>query len=474
LRFDRRSIGVKLWLYFILFAAIILTALWLLQIVFLQSFYESMKISDIKKIAATISSQYEEEDFETTIDRLTFRNSILVFITDIRGNIIYTSDEHGSGGNFHPGGRQPVGGSIRPLPIDYANFLEQLSLSSSDHVSYTENENGFRGKYLVYGARLPDAVLYISTPLDPVNATTDILRALLGYITAISLVLSLVIAFFIARKFSRPVAAISAQASRLAEGSYDSSFTKGFCAELDELSSTLDQTAVELSKAEKLRREMLANISHDLRTPLTMIKAFTEMIQDISGDKREKREAHLAVIARETDRLTLLVNDILDVSILQSGQETLNCVNLNLSDTVKQVLEQFYPICSHAGCRVQTTLEPDQYILADEKKLTQVLYNLIGNAVNYIGEDKEIEVNLSDLGGYVRFEVTDHGVGIPPEEQALIWDRYYRSQDRRQVAGIGTGLGLAIAKEVLELHRARYGVISSLGSGSTFWFEIKK
>ncbi|MDR3277854.1 MAG: HAMP domain-containing histidine kinase [Oscillospiraceae bacterium] len=467
---NRKSIGVKLWLYFILFAAVIMTALWLMQIVFLQSFYEGMKTADVKKAADAIISQYEAEDFEAAVDRLTFRNSILVFVTDLRGGIIYSSDEHDPGGFDR---RQPSVGSFRPLPADYAAFLDKLSQSSDGRVSYTATENRFAGKFLVYGARLPDAALYISTPLDPVNATTGILSTQLIYVTAISLLFSLVIAFFIARKFSKPVSDISAQAARLARGDYSGSFAKGFCAELDELSETLDHAAVELSKTERLRRELLANISHDLRTPLTMIKAYTEMIHDISGGDREKREAHLAVIARETEHLTLLVNDILDISVMQSGNKTLELTNLNLSDTVKKTLSGFQPICAREGYTVKTAIEPDQYALADEQALTRVLHNLIGNALRYIGADGELEIAVSDLGGYARFAVTDHGPGIPEAELPLIWDRYYKSKEHGGAAR-GTGLGLSIAKEILELHRARYGVISAVGRGSAFWFEIRK
>ncbi|GHV36969.1 two-component sensor histidine kinase [Clostridia bacterium] len=465
MKFDGKSIGVKLWLYFILFAAVILTALWLMQIVFLQSFYESMKTADVKEIADTIIADYASAGFETTIDSLTFRNALLVCITDARGNVVYTSDEHGPRGG--------PGGGFRPLPNGYAEFLAKLAQSADGRVSYSEGSDRFDGKSLVYGAKMGGEILYISTPLEPVNSTTDILRRQLVYVTAAALFLSFIVAFFIARKFSKPVSAISEQAGRLAKGEFDVTFDKGFCSELDELSGTLDHTARELSKVEKLRRDLLANISHDLRTPLTMIKAFAEMIHDISGDNKEKREAHLAVIARESDRLTGLVNDILDISVLQSGNAVIELANVNLSGTVKSVLAQFQPICGHEGYFIHAKIEPDQYVLADEKRLTQVLYNLIGNAVNYIGDDKTLAITLSDLGGRVRFEVADHGEGIPEEELPFIWDRYYKSKEHKRAA-VGTGLGLSIAKEILEAHRADFGVNSGVGVGSTFWFELRK
>lgn len=481
MRFDRNSIGVKLWLYFILFASIILTALWLLQIVFMQSFYEGMKTNAIADIANRIIALYGSDDFESRVDRITFQNSILVFVTDTQGSVIYASDEHGAGG---PGAGSPGAGKrpghaidnwpySRPLPIGFNDFLQRINESAGDHISYTVENSRFAGNSLVYGAKMNDVLLYISTPLDPVNTTTDILRTQLIYVTIAALVLSLIIAFFIARKFAKPVAAISRQAGDLAKGNFAVGFDKGFCAELDELAVTLDHAALELSKVENLRRELMANISHDLRTPLTMVKAYTEMIRDISGDNKEKREAHLAVIAAEAQRLTLLVNDILDLSVIQSGNESLETANINLSGLVEKVLSHFQPVFEHEGYLLEKTLEPDQYAWGDEQKLTQVLYNLMANAMNYIGPDLRVSVKLWGWGSRVRVEVTDYGAGIAEEELPYVWERYYKSKEHKG-SKAGTGLGLSIVKGILELHGANFGVVSRQGQGSTFWFELNK
>ncbi len=484
MKFDRRSIGVKLWLYFILFAAVILSALWLLQTVFLQSFYEGMKVRDIEQTAAAIIEAYGKDDFAETIDKLTYHNSVLVFITDSEGSVLYSSDEHGSGGPSGPDGLDSLGGlggmkkdnnlpwQMRSLPDDFQDFLKRLAQSDGT-VSYIVRNIKHLGKSLIYGVRLPDGALYMSAPIDAVNSTTDIIRTQLLYVTLASLLLSLILAFFIAKRFSKPVRAITHKAGALAQGDFDITFEKGFCSELDDLALALDHTAVELSKVEKLRRELLANVSHDLRTPLTMVKAYTEMIRDISGDNKQKREAHLAVISGEAERLTTLVNDLLDLSVMQSDNETLVLENISLSDAVKKVVSRFRPLLEHEGYSIQTTIEPDQYVLGDGQRLTQVLYNLIGNAINYIGEDKAIVVNLIDQGGSVRFEVTDHGEGIAPEEIPLIWERYYKAQNHQRPK-TGTGLGLSIVKGILTLHGARFGVESQVGQGSTFWFELKK
>ncbi len=475
MKLKRRSLAVKLWAYFILFAAVILSALWLLQTVFMQSFYEDMKARDLARVGDELAASYGEEDFVEKLEKLTFRNMILAVITDSQGQLAYTSDEHGSGG---PGGGLLLPGQrqwqARALPQNFSDFLTELTAAPGGRVSYTLNNQNHQGKTQVFGALLKDgSTLYLSTPLEALNATTDIIRTQLMYVTILALFVSFVIAYFIAKKFAKPVQAITAQAGALAQGEFDKPFDKGFCVELDHLAEALEETAQELSKVEKLRRDFLANVSHDLRTPLTMVKAYTEMIRDISGDNKEKREAHLAVIAGEADRLTTLVNDLLDLSVIQSGGEKLSAENVDLSGAVKKVVSRFQPILEHEGYHVHATIEPDQYALCDKLRLTQVLYNLIGNAINHIGEDKTIYITVQDLGSAVRFEVTDHGEGIPEEDLPRIWERYYKSQNHRRNR-TGTGLGLSIVKEILIAHGARYGAVSKVGEGSTFWFELKK
>lgn len=471
MKFDYKSLGIKLWIYLSLFSAIILILIWLLQIVFLGSFYESMKIQSIRATADEIVRKYESSSFETTVDRLAYKNSILVYVTDQSGNIIYTSDEHGS----RDGHGVPKGFSgQRPLPRDYNDFLNRLLKSENDFVSYIIQMDKFNGKSLIYGAKLSgNAVLYISTPLEPLDATTNILSIQLIYVTIILLLLGFIIAFFISKKLSKPIVKITNIAGQLAGGDYSVKFEKGDYSEIDALSDTLNYTAHELSKAENLRRELIANISHDLRTPLTMIKGYTEMIEEISGDDREKREKHLSVIKEETIRLEQLVSHILDLSVLQSGCENIQLQNINMSKTVKNILTRFEAFSEHNGYIIESYINHDQYVLADKLRIEQVLYNLIGNAINYAGEDKTVSISLSDMGGKIRFEVRDNGDGIPEEDLPYIWDRYYKSKEHTR-SKAGTGIGLSIVKSILIMHNADFGVKSEQGYGTTFWFELKK
>ena len=203
-----------------------------------------------------------------------------------------------------------------------------------------------------------------------------------------------------------------------------------------------------------------------------MIKAYASMIQEISGDNPEKREKHTQVIIDETDRLTALVNDILKMSKIRSGMDTLKEEEFNLSEFIHTVVERFGFLTETQNYTLTREIEDELYTRADPDKIEQVIYNLIGNAVNYTGEDKKITVALRRQGDHIRFSVTYTGKGIPPDECATIWDRYYSSAETHKRPIKGTGLGLSIVKTILVKHGFRYGVESEVGTGSTFFVDF--
>ena len=467
----RNSLIVKLWMYFSLFSASLLLLLWLLQIVFLGSFYEKMKIDSIEDTASEIVRLYGDDSMPETVDRLAMQKSMQVFITDARKTVIYSSDGHGPSDLVDPSDNAD---SRRPLPWGYDRFLDRLASSSQKYISYIV-PNGFSaGRTLVCGANLPnDAVLYISAPLLPLDDTTEILRTQLLYVTVISLLLISVIAYFIAKKISKPIVKITDTAKSLAEGDYDIHFESSNYTEIEDLSQTLNHTVIELTKTETLRRELIANISHDLRTPLTMIQGYTEMIEDISGEDREKRNAHLSVIREESHRLEKLVNDILDLSSLQADCETMQLQNTDMSRMVQSVLSRFHDFAVREGFSIRSSIQPDLYAMVDPRRMEQVLYNLISNAIHYAGDKKTVNLLLSDRGDSVYFEVLDNGVGISEEDLPYIWDRYYSSKEHAR-SKVGSGIGLSIVKNILKQHQASYGVRSTQGSGTLFWFSVKK
>ena len=240
-------------------------------------------------------------------------------------------------------------------------------------------------------------------------------------------------------------------------------------AEMDALAETLDYAKEEIGKSDQLQKEVLANVTHDLKTPLTMIKAYASMIQEISGNDPEKRAKHTQVIIDESDRLTSLVNDILNLSKIRSGMDNLKLTTFNLSEFVHTVLERFDYLTETQGYTLTREIEDELYTEADTEKIEQVVYNLVGNAVNYTGEDKKITVGLKRTEKGLRFSVTDTGKGIPADQIDSIWDKYYRSAETHKRPIKGTGLGLSIVKTILLKHGFDFGAESEVGKGSTFY-----
>ena len=236
------------------------------------------------------------------------------------------------------------------------------------------------------------------------------------------------------------------------------------------LSDTLSDAAAEIGKVEALQRELVANVSHDLRTPLTMIIGYAEVMRDIEG---ENTPENMQVIINEAQRLSGMVGDLVTISRYQGGAETLEMTALSLSDEVEALLTEYRALLRAEGYTFVGDIEEGITVEADRKRILQVIRNLLDNAVNYAGDCREITLTLHRREDAVRLEVRDRGPGIPKEELPYIWQRYYRAHGNHERSISGSGLGLSIVRENLELHNARYGVESEMGGGgSVFWFEL--
>ncbi|NLI65737.1 MAG: HAMP domain-containing histidine kinase [Tissierellia bacterium] len=464
---DKRSLKFKMWTYFILFAAIIMIVLWLLQIVFINSYYESMKANEIKKIGNSLVSKYGDEGFEDLLYTTSLREGIVIQIFDERGNLLYPLR---------------LIDIIRQPRIDYDLFAElliNLAKSETNYVIYTRDDLRLETPTLIYGAILENPqssnyFLYINSTLQPIDSTVKVLKNQLIIVTGISLALALGLSYLIAKRLTKPIERITKSAEILAQGNYDIEFEKGEYTEIDNLADTLNYATKELSKTEELRKDLIANVSHDLKTPLTLIKSYGEMIRDISGKNEEKRNYHLQTIIDESDRLTRLVDDMLDLSKAQSGIDPLSYKEFDIKTTTERVLERFSYFRDNEGYCFILNSPAQAYVMGEEEKIEQVIYNLISNAVNYSLDFREIVINILDEEELIHFEVIDKGLGIPEDEIDNIWDRYYKLDRTQPRAGAGTGIGLSIVKSILIAHNAQYGVESQLGVGSKFYFRLKK
>ncbi|MBP3336996.1 MAG: HAMP domain-containing histidine kinase [Clostridia bacterium] len=461
---DTKGLKFKMWSYFTLFSVFIFVMLWLFQIIFLNTYYESMKISEVRKIIKNVSQSDNEENYEEFLFQTAFNNGVIIQLYDSNSRPLL-------------GGGNPAANRFaHPQSREYKELFEALKKKEKgDIISYATNMRA-NMRMVVAGTKVAsssnDFYLMVYAPLAPISSTTEVLKNQLLLVTGILLILSFIISYFIAKRISNPLVKITSSANRLAKGDYEVKFEKGGYTEINHLSDTLNFATGELSKTDSLRRDLIANVSHDLKTPLTIIKSYSEMIRDISGENKEKRDAHTKVIIDEADKMSALVDDILALSKAESGTYEYNFTRFNITDVVKSIINRFSSLAEKEGYSIQFCDTSAFFVCADEAKIGQVIHNLINNAVNYTGEDKKVIISIKKHEKNVRFSVTDTGEGIKENEIPRIWERYWRSSYGRSRAAAGTGIGLSIVKTFLTAHNADFGVESKPGEGSTFWFEL--
>ncbi len=327
---------------------------------------------------------------------------------------------------------------------------------------------------LLYGIKKNNGYVFLFTSLEDIGTTTSLIKSQLIYLTLLTILLSIVIAMFLSRRIAKPISDMTKKATKLADGNYNLVFKNTGINELDELANSLNYLEQEVSKTDTYRRDLMANVSHDLKTPLTMIKAYAEMIKDITIDDKEKTIKNLDVIIEETERLNILVNDILELSKLQNNQDNLDIEEFDIVLLIKDILRRYEIIKETENYNLILESPESIIVKADKKRISQVIYNLINNAVNYTGDDLKVIVRLTEESKDCLVEIIDTGKGIDEEDLQNIWTRYYKQEKNHKRNVIGTGLGLSIVKNILEQHHFDYGVKSIKNHGTTFYFKIKK
>lgn len=427
---DRLKLKWGVFVFMLGFCALLLIILWFFQIVLLTDMYQFIRKEELKKAVALVEQNIDNPDLQMILDDLVRDKEIVVMQTqEFDLPLKPESDKRG----------KPKSESITKAVV----FTRQDGKSIS---------------------------LTFYAMISPVDATVSTLQMQLYIITGIMVLLAVFIAMIIARRISKPIEDVNSSAKVLASGIYDTHFNgKGFL-EIKELSDTLNTAAGELSKVENLRRELMANVSHDLRTPLALIYSYAEMMHDFPDEITSEQTQ---TIMDETRRLTSLVNDVLDVSQLETGTMEFTKSVYNLTESLNSTIGRMAELVKKEGYSLYFERGEEVYVNADESKITQAFYNLLINAIHYSGDQKTVTVRQNVSDSNVKIEVIDSGEGIPPEELPHIWDRYYKVDKKHRRPVTGTGLGLSIVKKIIDLHGGIYGVESEFGKGSIFWFMIK-
>lgn len=276
--------------------------------------------------------------------------------------------------------------------------------------------------------------------------------------------------YYFADKLLRPINKLTSLASKLSDGQYNQKSNMEYDGEIGELAKTMDELSANIIKKEEIKTDFISSVSHELRTPLTSIKGWALTLQDFEIDQETRKEG-LMIIEQEADRLSEMVEDLLDFSRFTSPSFTLTKTEFDIVPVVKNIVNQMNPRTKEKRISLIFDTNVDSAIIVgDNNRLKQVFINLIDNAIKFTLEDGSIivSINKNDELNEMFFEVVDTGIGISEEDIELVTTKFYKGTSK----GSNTGLGLSIAEEIIIKHGGKLEIQSKLGEGTTIRFNI--
>lgn len=448
---------------------VVISLMWFFQVFFMEKIYVFNKQMEMYNDTKNVVSMIENSDL--TIPHY----KILQLCYEKNYSIEIYDNVSGVSRTFSPRGSQNLLTDSR-IDKNQLNFVLKMLKNGEYYNQQIQSEFG-HNVYLVATRQQYnnyDYSIIVASVLAPIKEAVNTIKNHLIIISILLILISSIAAFLLSCSLTKPILRLSDATRKIANGNLNVKVNISSKDELGVLAQNFNIMSNEISKSSKLQKELIANVSHDIRTPLTMIRGYAETIKDLTGDYKEKRDKQLDIIIDESRRLDNLVNDILDLSKLQSGQQKLNITKFNISQKLKDIVSKYDLLQSSEGFSFFLSAPDGIFVKADEIKIEQVLYNIINNATNHTGVDKKIFIKLDDFEDKVIISISDTGKGIKKEDIPFIWDRYYKPYKKDDRKGMGTGLGLSIVKAILISHKFNFGVDSQIGIGSKFWFEIRK
>ncbi len=272
----------------------------------------------------------------------------------------------------------------------------------------------------------------------------------------------------------RPLRQITEAAQQYASGNLDYEIPVNSQDEIGYLSASLNYMSSQLRDMEDYQKKFIGNVSHDFRSPLTSIKGYLEAMAD-GTIPPEMQERYFKILLFETERLTDLTEDLLTLNEFDTKSLLLDFTTFDIHEVIKNTISSFEGACSHKKISIELLLASKVLnVNADKRKIQQVLYNLLDNAIKFSPNDSEITIETREKGGKVFVSVKDYGIGIPKKSISKIWERFYKTDLSRGKDKKGTGLGLAIVKEIIQAHNENINVVSTEGVGTEFTFSLSK
>jgi two-component system phosphate regulon sensor histidine kinase PhoR len=468
-----------IWKFFGTFALLALIA------VFVLNFFVSLKLQDnfehritekLRSNAILVGDFLKEdlvnnrdETIQNKAETLAAELNLRITIVDIQGNVLADSETAPSSMENH---------SDRPEIIKAIENGFGQSSRFSDTLNYNMKYVSVR---LDEGGQ-PLGIVRFALPLSEVQLQKRIIyrAVLLGAMLAI--LIALTVAYFISKSITFPIGQMQDVAQRIAKGDFSRKVKIKSKDELGELAKSLNlmsdelqQKIESLKRMDRIRTDFVANVSHELKTPLTLIKGYTETLEDKAIDDKEKARKFISIIKEHVNRLENIINDLLSLSELELSKNSIEKIEFDIKQLMDEVMMGFGHALDAKQQQLNINSQGDNFrIFADKDKIEQVFVNLIDNAIKYTKDNGRINISLNEQPDTINITVEDNGIGIAKEHLSRVFERFYRVDKARSRELGGTGLGLGIAKHIVMAHGGKIHIESQIDMGTKVFVTLPK
>lgn len=470
-RSDWKEKGKKFLSPALLCLCVAMLLVWAMELLFFEDAYRFIKSWKLEDVMEQVCEHLDKEHLPQIVEELRLDN-IDIRVIDAQGND--WAQSNGSTCRILTGYTQQelqqfyqqalaCGETdikqVTHVKMVYNNALESRQRSQTHHMTTCAK--------MVKSTQEEPYLVLICSSVTPSLLERSVIHAQLAALS-VPLLLAAVFAVLFCRRFTcGSLWQMQQCVERMEQGDYHVCFTEQGCREVRMMGRRMNRLLQRMDSEQKKQQETLANLSHDLRSPLTMIIGYAQMMQELP---QENTSENLQVILDEAQRLAELTGDLLDLTKVQQGGKQLQFTTFCLTNLLADTVSRYRKMMENSGLSFESDCQV--WVKADQIQLGRVVYNFINNAYSHTGADRQIVVRQVLQGKKVCVQVIDNGEGIPEDKLSSIWERYYKMERSKRSLAQGSGLGLCIARELLGLHGAEYGVESKVGEGSTFWFTL--
>jgi len=452
-------------------------AVLILIVVFVLNFFVSLRLSDhfeqkisaeLKSNAVLVADILEKDLVEGRFEEIQRKTRLLADKLDLRITVV---DSHGM-----------ILGDSDKEPSSMGNHSERLEIIEAIENGFGQSTRfsdtlNYNMKYVAVRVGRDGRILGIirfALPLSQVQLEIRVIYRVVLFGAFAAVVIALIVAYFVSRSITFPIRQMIQTAQQIAKGDFDRRARIKSKGELGELAGSLNTMADELQqkmenlkRLDRVRTDFVANVSHELKTPLTLIKGYIETLQSKAFNDKEKSDKFISIIKEHSDRLGYTIDDLLSLSELELSKDCVNRTELDLKEVIDEISLGFGQALTEKQQSLTVSTQGDDFsILADRNKIEQVLANLIDNAIKYTKESGLIEISLYEQDQAVCATVQDNGIGIPKEHRGRVFERFYRVDKARSRELGGTGLGLSIVKHIVLAHNGKIAIESEPNKGT--------